>query len=495
MKVTEQLLPAKTLLSFCSREMSFNNINRTENVSGEHTGHEWLLGAAKKDEKTIDLVDPVLENDDEDFLPVEERGDRNSRLSFSSTLSFSSATSSMHPNNSAKMSLFLLLNNMIGSGILNQPYVYMNSGFAGASLAYIIAVPACYVGLMLMTAAGIQEHILEYSGLAKLAFPTYGESLVDLSIIIQCFGSQLGYLVVVGSTLSSIMDSWGCGSDFCGQYLTTILCVIVFISPACFLRHFGHLTWISIFSVASIVIVMLLVTIVGPIKRTESHGSHEVYEYFNPMGFMQSFGSIVLSISCTSANFQAFISTEKKSRNLKSWRFVAGGTTVAGSFMCIVMGVFGYYSFAENTEGQILDNFSSHPYDFFRLMVAAHLLFYIPVNFIIMRYSVCKLFLGVRSELMPMSQHVFMTVFLLVSTTAIVLGMWAAGLTSGAAFTLILSLTGGIAGSLSTLILPAAIYLKLMDKDSDMYFQARVIFVFGIIVFCVVVPISVMHVL
>lgn len=45
--------------------------------------------------------------------------------------SFSQRFSFVNPNNSAALSTFLLLNTMIGSGILNQPYVFEESGILG----------------------------------------------------------------------------------------------------------------------------------------------------------------------------------------------------------------------------------------------------------------------------------------------------------------------------------------------------------------------------
>lgn len=52
-----------------------------------------------------------------------------SRLLMQST--FSQRFSFVNPNNSAALSTFLLLNSMIGSGILNQPYVFASSGILG----------------------------------------------------------------------------------------------------------------------------------------------------------------------------------------------------------------------------------------------------------------------------------------------------------------------------------------------------------------------------
>ena len=86
-------------------------------------------------------------------------------------------------------------------------------------------------------------------------------------------------------------------------------------------------------------------------------------------------------------------------------------------------------------------------------MVVIHLIIYIPVNFVIMRYSVVKLFTGLRSETLPLVTHTVLTLFLIFLTTGTVLLLLSQGLASGQAFSLILNITGGTAGSFATFIL------------------------------------------
>jgi hypothetical protein len=49
-----------------------------------------------------------------------------------------------------------------------------------------------------------------------------------------------------------------------------------------------------------------------------------------------------------------------------------------------------------------------------------------------------------------------------------------------------------VSGSLATLILPAAIYLKVMPPDSEMIFHARCLLVMGISVMIAVVVVTIL---
>lgn len=250
--------------------------------------------------------------------------------------------------------------------------MFYESGVVGGIIGYLLASTMTWLGINILTAAGLRAHLYEYGALTKFALGRKGEILIDVSIIIGCFGALLGYILVVGSTLSGLLNSWGCQSDACGMYLTTIISVSCFVLPVSLFRHFGHLAWLSLFSVFAIACVLFLVIIGGPLLASE--GSVRV---FNALGTMNSLGSIVFTLSCASANFQAFITTKRTSRNRRSWMWITGAVVVIGSVMCVAMGVAGYLSFKSDTEGIILDNFSGPQFDFFKIMVAAHLILYV----------------------------------------------------------------------------------------------------------------------
>lgn len=239
--------------------------------------------------------------------------------------------------NSAYLSMFLLLNAMIGSGILNQPYVFSQSGVLGGILAFIVAAFFTWGGLMLLTETGVARGVLEYSGLTKRVFGKVGEQVVDFFIVIQAFGSQLGYILVVGQTSTELLNGWGCNNVVCGQYATTIGTTILFVTPVCLLRHFGHLAILSLFSILAIVLCIALVVIGGPVTTKNDEKSDVVV--FDVIGMLGSAGSIVFALSCAPANFQAYISTEKKSQNVSVWTWVTGGAVILGAIMCMIMGI------------------------------------------------------------------------------------------------------------------------------------------------------------
>lgn len=248
------------------------------------------------------------------------------------------------PMNNAYLSTFLLLNAMIGSGILNQPYVFMKSGILGAFLAFILAAVLTWTGLVLLTKCAMRKNYLEYSGLAGKIMGKRGELLVDSSILIQCLGSLMGYILVVGLTISDLLESWGCGSMICNTLPVTVGCVAFFVTPFCLFRHFGHFAWISIFSIIAIIAVLLLVVIGGPLKQVGG-----TVDLFNLTGTLQSTGSIVFSLSCAQSNLQAFVSTERTSQRLRIWRKVTGGAVIMGAIMCSIMGFSKCSVFASRT--------------------------------------------------------------------------------------------------------------------------------------------------
>lgn len=101
-----------------------------------------------------------------------------------------------------------------------------------------------------------------------------------------------------------------------------------------------------------------------------------------------------------------------------------------------------------------------------------------------------KLTVDKRSEDLPACQHVTVTLSLLLIITLTVIIFIEVGFSSGRAFAIILSLTGGIAGSFLSFILPGAIYMKLMPQKSFGFIPALLCSGFGVIVLVAIVVVT-----
>lgn len=74
-------------------------------------------------------------------------------------------------------------------------------------------------------------------------------------------------------------------------------------------------------------------------------------------------------------------------------------------------------------------------------------------------------------------------------TTIIVLLLRYIGFSTGAAFGMILDFTGGVAGSITSFVLPALLYLKLMPRTASLFWPAAAMLLFGIFV-AITVPVA-----
>lgn len=336
------------------------------------------------------------------------------------------------PSNSPTVTIFLLLNAMLGSGMLNQPKVFASSGILGALLGYIIATLASWYGLIVLTAAGLHTNLLEYSSLAYEAYGKYGEKTVDFSNFIVCYASLLSYTIIICFTTADLLKSWGCPSNICSDLLTLLIISGIFLVPPCFMRHFGHFGIISIFSFLATVGVALLVWVFGPYQHFQEKDKYDVtYKLFDFQGLFSSLGSIIFALSVTYGNFHAFVSTEKEFQTLSNWNVITGIVVSSGSLICFSMGLIGYLSFGSDTNGNILDNFTQHGYDFFKLLMVIHLIMSFPVVFVVGRYSFVKLMTGRKSEELEFWSHVFFTIGILIASIGMVLLLASVGYTSG----------------------------------------------------------------
>jgi len=215
--------------------------------------------------------------------------------------------------NSKHRTVFLMLNTMIGSGILNQPQVFSHSGIFGAFILFALCGYFIWLGCVIILDIGIRLKEDTFQGLMEKRFGKVGKVVLDLLIIIGNIGALMSYLTIIGGTLTSLINSWGGGGEGDNIYLITVIVTTVFVLPLCLTRHFGHLGVISYVSIGAIFIVLLVVLIAGPIM-----GNGGKVVLINGTGMFSKLGSIVFALSCIPASFHAYSGV--KDTSLPLWK-------------------------------------------------------------------------------------------------------------------------------------------------------------------------------
>jgi len=403
---------------------------------------------------------PLLKKDD-DHSPAIKPGQKEHKES-------SLSKSHSPPENGKSATVFLLLNTMIGSGILNQPQVFSQAGIVGTLLLYVIGACSVFLGLQLLIECGVKHKKLGFTELANHAFGRKGDLIADLAVVLSNFGGLLSYLTVVGGQLSYMIKESTARPDdqswYFEEYTILPMVALAIILPLCLTRHYGHFVFISYVSICSITAVMLCVLIAGPIKGAQFQ--HSPLLWISLTGMMRKFGSVIFALACAYAAFHAFESMSPPLQTTGDWMQVTSLAVVIGGSMCLVTGIAGYTSFRESTAGDILDNFDGPYFYFFKILLVMHLILYIPLDFVVLRHSFCKLF-NMDAVEMSTLPYTALTVVLLAFTVYATLLSYYMGLSEGDAFGYILDITGGVCGSLLGFVLPGAIYLKLNSKAKD----------------------------
>jgi amino acid permease len=380
--------------------------------------------------------------------------------------------------NSNVSTLFLLLNTMIGSGIVVQAYVFSQSGITAAIIEYIVIGIMIYLGADMLINVGAATEIYDYSQLTESVLGKYGKFLIDISIVINNAGALLSYILIIGTLFEDIVHTFSsCSAWYCNIGFLTILPIVCFTIPLCLIRNFGHLAIISYISIGVITSIIFLVLIGGPIHH-EYHSNDDTQIMSGSFtGSIRNVGDIIFALGYITAVFHAYTAMQNKS--IENFRTVAKVTTASGVGMCFFTGLAGYLSFRDNTETNILLNFTGTVGVIFKLAMIIHLILYIPGDFVIMRHSLWTLF-QVDDHHQDNTMFISTTLFTIsmITMIAILLQLYCA---NSNALGLVIDITGGIAGSILYFIIPGLLGRKLyIQNNNELYWKSVVLLIFGI---------------
>ncbi|CAM9582688.1 unnamed protein product, partial [Ectocarpus sp. 13 AM-2016] len=460
-------------------------------------------------------------------IPIEEResGTATPPLLSNESGVLLARTDENQKRNSSLMTGFLVLNYMIGSGILNTPQTFRDSGIAATTVLYCIACPAVWLGSVALIRAGEEWRAkmksapkkLEFAALAKDTLAPTSDApdgvwlfpcvpvahnwslIVDGSIVLQNTGAVCSYVILLGglatSLLSELLEYFEVTGWWDSFYFVTPFVVFTAVLYVSSLKHFGDLSWVAGLSLCTISFLFVYIV-------TWSHADAAAARdltvgktaldaplvWWNWNGFFRKIGSVVFALTCAPAAFHSY--NPMKNRTESEWERVITTSVILGGGMCYFTGLFGYLSFRDAVDGDILSNLSGFCGRVFKFLVAFHLVCYIPGEVIVLRSSLFGL-LGMEPDTVSGAWRVVWTAGILGLIVLTVSQLKIMGAADGDIFGNILDLTGGVAASLTNFVIPALIYLNAPREGKGQYHTACMLLYWLGGAFMVIVPVAV----
>lgn len=262
--------------------------------------------------------------------------------------------------------IVLLLNSMIGSGIIVQGFVFRTSGILGASLMYLKIGYLTYTGVKMLFDVASHQSTCDYNELAQRALGPYGDAALNLSIALGNFGSSVSYIFLIDSLIMNVLVEFiGESALVVGTELRIFisLMTVCIIVPTCLIKNFGRFAYISYISMAAISGIILLVVVRGLssfLFEKSSSGNGDIH-LISPGGMLRSLGSVVFAFGYANAIFHAHAAMQDPphgERRVEYFTSILQRVTTIGVFACYVTGFVGYLSFREETKPDILENFA-----------------------------------------------------------------------------------------------------------------------------------------
>ncbi|XP_028934811.1 probable sodium-coupled neutral amino acid transporter 6 isoform X2 [Ornithorhynchus anatinus] len=380
------------------------------------------------------------------------------------------------PSTSFGLSVFNLMNAIMGSGILGLSYVMANTGVVGFGLLLLLVAILASYSVHLLLSMCIQTAVTSYEDLGLFAFGSPGKVIVASSIIIQNIGAMSTYLLIIKTELPGAIAEFLAGDHAGSWYLDgrTLLIIIsvCIVFPLAVLPKIGFLGYTSSLSFFLMVFFAVVVIIkkwaipcplppnvageffqianaVDECKPKLFHFSKESAYALPTMTFSFLCHTSILPIYCE-------LRSPSKSRMQN-----VTNTGIALSFLVyFTSALFGYLTFYDKVESELLQSYSRYlPHDVVVMTVKLCILFAVLLTVPLIHFPARKALTMVFFTHLPFSwiRHVLITLAL--NATVVLLALYVPD---------IRNVFGAVGATTSTCLLfvyPGLFYLKLSRED------------------------------
>ncbi|XP_044287225.1 sodium-coupled neutral amino acid transporter 5 [Varanus komodoensis] len=437
---------------------------------GEEMGTEKLNGTIPDNNKAAGLEDGYEEEEralteQEEFLPHIASKKLNQFTDFEGKTTFG-------------MSVFNLSNAIMGSGILGLAYAMKNTGIVLFLVLLIcIALLSSYSIHLLLKCAGVVG-IRAYEQLGFRAFGHGGKVVAAVIISIHNIGAMSSYLFIVKSELPLVIQTFlGLTENNSEWYMNGNVLIIVVsvcvILPLALMKHLGYLGYTSGLSLTCMVFFLISVIykkfqIACPLNSTMDNNSTMdlkdescTVEIFT-INSQTAYAIPILAFAFVCHPEVLPIYTELRRASKRRMQNVANVSILAMFCMYLLTAVFGYLTFYENVEAEMLHTYINvDPLDKLilcvRLAVLLAVTLTVPVVLFPIRRAIHQLLFHKKDFSWP--RHVTIACCLLVTVNLLVI------------FVPNIKDIFGVIGATSApsliFILPSVFYIRIVPNEKE----------------------------
>jgi solute carrier family 38 (sodium-coupled neutral amino acid transporter), member 11 len=238
-----------------------------------------------------------------------------------------------------------------------MPVAIREAGFfSGVFLLVVIGILIDRSVIMLVQ-CGIKNNKNNLEELCFHLFGRRGYDAASLFMFLYAFGAMIAYMVIIGDTVPVTLSYFFPNQNIDRDAVVLIAATFV-ILPLCLLRDMSSLAWTSFLSIVADFIMIIFVIISGPSSAREQDTQFHSKSDLNFVHYQLFLGIGTFSFAFVCQHNTFLVYQTLPNPNLRSWSIVSHiSLTIAVSF-CLVLGLAGYLSFGQYTEGDILNNFT-----------------------------------------------------------------------------------------------------------------------------------------
>lgn len=289
-----------------------------------------------------------------------------------------------------------LVNSIVGAGIIGIPYALKQSGLlAGIFLLVLVAYLTdkslkIIVGLASFHPDLKFRDVRTFEDLAMYPFGKLGSNFILLNMFVMAYGAMVAYLLIIKDTIPHIL---GAGAPI-ERVLIMVATSFTIMLPLSIQRDMASLSITSLFSVLADVVLVFFIAIFSPVQDTVADaggfGQILMKDSINPTLFI-GLGILSTAMACQHSAF--IVSGSLENKTMTRWGTVTGFSITLSAILCLILGVWGYLGFLDETEGDVLNNFEkdSIKANVARFLLAITMIFTYPMESFVARHVLVQL--------------------------------------------------------------------------------------------------------